>query len=345
MSKKIHNSDSRWLRFRYVGLALALVVLGSGSTVYGLYIHQQALMQQQKVVQKTPVAITTSAPVVQPTTPPSTPTTITKPTPTLPKKTVVTTTTPAPVTSTPSPVVTPVPTSQVSTLTSKPTTPPTSTTKTGQTSASTTTYTSTNWSGYMATSGSFTSVSGSWKATVPTNTDTTNGSADGTWVGIGGVTSSDLIQVGTENMISPTGIVSTNAFYELLPDSAYLLSGFIVTPGDTVRASVTQSATSQWIISITNVTTTQTYSKTLSYTSSLSTAEWIQEDPSYVNGSLVPLDNFGTAFFNSGTTVVDGNSLSIAAANASQITMTNSKGTPVAVPTSVTDGIFSVSYQ
>lgn len=348
MPKKIIHSSVRRFRFRYISLAFLLVVLSTGGTVYGLYVHQKASTQSQGP-QK--VAQPATAVTPQPTsaaTPPS-PTAAPKPSPIPPKNQAAQVTPAAPVVTTPVPVVTPAPSSQVSTLTSTPapaaTTTSSSTPTSGQKSSSTTSYKSTNWSGYMATSGSFTSVSGSWKATVATNTNTTSGSADGTWVGIGGVTASDLIQVGTENTISPSGVVSTAAFYELLPDYAHLLTGFIVTPGDSITASVAQGAANQWTISITDVTTAQSFSTTVTYVSSLSTAEWIQEVPSYANGTLMALDNFGTASFTGGATVVDGVSRSIAGANSSAITMINGAGASIAVPTTVTDGMFSVSYQ
>src|SRR6185503_10225868 len=66
-------------------------------------------------------------------------------------------------------------------------------------SAAITTDTSTNWSGYAATGGTYTSVTGTW--TVPTVSATTAG-ADATWVGIGGINSTDLIQAGTEATVS-----------------------------------------------------------------------------------------------------------------------------------------------
>jgi hypothetical protein len=72
-----------------------------------------------------------------------------------------------------------------------------------------------NWSGYVATGGSFTSVAGTW--TVPALSTRQAFASDATWVGIGGVSSSDLIQAGTEETTSRSGQVGYNAWVETLP--------------------------------------------------------------------------------------------------------------------------------
>src|SRR5436309_15315674 len=54
-----------------------------------------------------------------------------------------------------------------------------------------------NWSGYVATNKTFTSVTGTW--IVPQVTPGSSSAADATWVGIGGLNRSDLIQSGTQN--------------------------------------------------------------------------------------------------------------------------------------------------
>jgi hypothetical protein len=215
----------------------------------------------------------------------------------------------------------------------------------GVASTSTITYHSTNWSGYMTTGSKSTAVSGSWIATNPTATSTTAASFDATWIGIGGVTSADLIQVGTSNTISASGVVSSSAFYELLPAPATTISSLVVNPGDHMSASITETSTSIWTVTITNLTRHQTSSISLTYTSAYSSAEWIEEDPSYINGNQTLLDNFGTASFADGLTTIGGVSVSIAAANASSITMVNSQGKTVAVPNSVVNGSFNVTYQ
>src|SRR5579862_6116977 len=60
--------------------------------------------------------------------------------------------------------------------------------------------TTSNWAGYISTGGTYSSISGSW--TVP-NVSASDGSsaADAAWIGIGGESSNDLIQVGTQNIV------------------------------------------------------------------------------------------------------------------------------------------------
>src|SRR5580693_2390477 len=53
-----------------------------------------------------------------------------------------------------------------------------------------------NWAGYTASGGNFTSVTGTWD--IPQISGSASPSADATWVGIGGVTTQDLIQAGTQ---------------------------------------------------------------------------------------------------------------------------------------------------
>lgn len=234
-----------------------------------------------------------------------------------------------------SPTITPAPSSEVPTLT-----------PTNQSSASTTSYQSTNWAGYLATGGSFTAVSGSWVIPTPTATSSTVESGDGTWIGIGGITTADLIQIGTANTISPSGIVTTAAFYELLPAGAVGIASLAVNPGDTVSASIMQLSVNQWAISLSNVTSGRSFSTTVNYTSSLSSAQWIQEDPSYPDGSLVLLDNFGIVQFSNATLVVNGTTMAAAASNVSPITLIGQGGAKGhgGTPSQLNGSSFIVTY-
>jgi hypothetical protein len=53
----------------------------------------------------------------------------------------------------------------------------------------------------------------------------------------------------------------------------------------------------------------------------MSSAEWIEEAPSAARGRQLPLDNFGSVNFTQGSTVKDGQTVSIADAGAKPITM------------------------
>lgn len=189
-----------------------------------------------------------------------------------------------------------------------------------------------NWAGYVASNGNYTSVSGTW--TVPQATDSGHTSSDATWVGIGGVNNSDLIQSGTQNLITPSGQITTNAFYELLPNVSIPIPNVSVKPGDSVSVTISQSATNQWLISFKNNTDGQNYQTTVTYTSSTSSAEWIEEAPSNGRNTL-PLDNFGSVSFTGGATTKNGSSLSISGADASPVTMVNNEGKILATPSAL----------
>jgi len=202
--------------------------------------------------------------------------------------------------------------------------------------------TTSNWSGYAATGQNFTSISGSW--TVPTATGAGDTSADATWVGIGGVTSNDLIQVGTQNLISPAGGATTSVFYELLPDASEPVGSVSVNPGDLVTASITETGTNLWAIDFTDNTTGQSYSTSVSYDSSNSSAEWIEEDPSD-GAAEIPLDSFGTVAFTGASATENGGSVNLATSNAQVVTMVNDQDQFLATvsPLSSDDASFSVT--
>ncbi len=197
-----------------------------------------------------------------------------------------------------------------------------------------------NWSGYAATGGIFTAVSGSW--TVPTVTATSGSSADATWVGIGGVATHDLIQAGTEATVTG-GRVRYNAWVEMLPQSAQRVA-LTVRPGDSITVAITQQGDGTWLIAFQNRTTGQQYQVTETYTSSRSSAEWVEEAPS-TGQRLVPLDDFGTVQFQAASAVKDGQPVAIAQAGGTAITMIDQRGQPLASPSALgADGAsFSVS--
>jgi hypothetical protein len=87
-----------------------------------------------------------------------------------------------------------------------------------------------------------------------------------------------------------------------------------------------------------NNTTTGTYSVTVQYASSNSSAEWVQEAPSVGRG-LVSLDQFGTVQFSGASAVRDGKTMSASALGAKAITMINGQGQAIAQPSTIaTDG-------
>lgn len=189
--------------------------------------------------------------------------------------------------------------------------------------------TSHNWAGYAATGGTFTAVSATW--TVPQASNDSSFGVDATWVGIGGVQSRDLIQAGTQQTVNANGRVQYQAWLELLPRASRPVQ-LPVHAGDSVSVALTEQAPDSWQIAFTNNTTGRTYSTSVPYASSHSSAEWVEEAPSAGGRGLLPLDNFGSIQFNGASTVKDGQTLSIAAANAQAITMVGGALQALAVP-------------
>jgi hypothetical protein len=191
--------------------------------------------------------------------------------------------------------------------------------------------TSRNWSGYVATGGSsYTSVSATWVIAKP---DASVPGIDATWVGIGGANTTDLIQAGTEATVNGDGTVTYDAWTETLPQSVRTVS-LAVSAGDTVSVTISEQSTGVWLVDLKNVTTGKTYTTTIRYNSSKSSAEWIQEAPSVGRG-IAPLDNFGSVKFTNGSTVVDGKKQTLSGANAKAVTMADAANQPLAIPSAI----------
>jgi Peptidase A4 family len=201
--------------------------------------------------------------------------------------------------------------------------------------------TSRNWSGYVSTGGtSYTSVSATWVVPAP---DANVVGIDATWVGIGGANTTDLIQAGTEATVNGDGTVTYDAWTETLPQSTRTIT-LPVKGGDTVTVSITEQSAGLWVVAMKNVTTGGTFSTTIRYNSSKSSAEWIEEAPSTGRG-IAPLDNFGTVKFTAGSAIIDGKTQTLAGANAKAVTMADGANQPLAIPSAIgSDGSsFSVS--
>lgn len=193
-----------------------------------------------------------------------------------------------------------------------------------------------NWSGYavayFSTAQSYTAATATW--TVPAVTYKTppkvcrtvtsffggtrqictqshpSAEYSSSWVGIGGycenstcsTVDNTLIQLGTEQDVSSSGETQYYAWIETLPESESELSpsSYPVSPGDTITASLscpncTPGATQTWTLEMTS-SRGWTYKSTVSYASTLLSAEWIQEAPSS-SGGVLALADYGTASF------------------------------------------------
>ena len=145
-----------------------------------------------------------------------------------------------------------------------------------------------NWAGYAVTPGSgITGVQGSFN--VPAAGILPPGFA-ASWAGIGGYNSTDLIQAGVgENSLPDNPVLGSQyyAWYEILPAAETPISGCTgdanctVNPGDHVSVDIHNTGGNQWSVNLADAGH-WTYSTVLTYASTESSAEWIQEAPSLV---------------------------------------------------------------
>jgi hypothetical protein len=197
---------------------------------------------------------------------------------------------------------------------------------------------SSNWSGYnqgaLEQGGTlFDSISGTW--VVPTAKQHEAGEAEysSSWIGIGGgcidaqctLTDGTLIQAGTEQDVNSGGQASYHAWWELIPAPSIRITGFAVRPGDRISATIAEmvSGSNVWKISLRNVTTGQSWSMTVPYSSSHLTAEWIEETPLVIGGGagVAALPNLGTVRFSA--TKVNGQNANLRSSEAIQLVDAN----------------------
>ena len=193
-----------------------------------------------------------------------------------------------------------------------------------------------NWAGYVSQQGKFSAITGTW--TVPDVKDSKSVHADAAWVGIGGVSSSDLIQAGTEATTGGSGQITYSAWFEMLPDYAQPIQ-MNVQSGDSITVSIAEAsakpaAANNWSILIKDNTNGQSFKKQVSYTSTLSSAEWVEEMPSDSQG-LMKIDNFKSINFTNGFATMNGSKVPIAQTGASVVAMVNQSGNVLAMPSSL----------
>jgi len=197
---------------------------------------------------------------------------------------------------------------------------------------------SSNWSGYAVTGASYTSVTGSWKvASVAASNKQTFSS---TWIGIDGFNDSNLIQTGTEADYY-SGSAHYNAWWEILPAAETPISNIIVHPGDAMSANIHQLSGSQWSITLTDVTTGQSFSTTQGYRGQLTSAEWIEEAPT-VGGRIATLAHYASPLTIDPGTVNGANPGLVAADGGVMVQRAGQVSTP-SIPDSDTDG-FAMEY-
>lgn len=159
--------------------------------------------------------------------------------------------------------------------------------------------TSTNWSGYASisnisspTPGYVTSAQGSW--IIPTLACGSSSTYSSAWVGIDGYSDGTVEQTGTEQDCI-NGVQQNYAWFEMYPHPSYKIA-IPVHTGDVFNAKVASVGSNLFQLSLTDVTTGQSYSNIFKAKAQRSSAEWIVEAP--YSGGVLPLANYGTLTFN-----------------------------------------------
>jgi hypothetical protein len=176
---------------------------------------------------------------------------------------------------------------------------------------------STNWFGYNrgalqpGAAKQYHSVTGDWTVPAASQHSADRAEYSSTWIGIGGgcidstcaVVDPTLIQTGTEQDVDRNGNPSYFAWWELIPAPGLRISRVSVHPGDQMHAKIAEilfPGSELWRITLQNRTTGETFTKTVPYTSTHTTVEWIEETPLVIGLTLLaPLpDLTDTAFDN-----------------------------------------------
>jgi hypothetical protein len=196
--------------------------------------------------------------------------------------------------------------------------------------ASAATLFSSNWAGYVATQRDTVAVSGTWN--VPSVRWTARATYSSVWVGIGGFTTNDLIQVGTESDFVG-GRAVYYAWVEALPGDTVLLP-LAVWPGNTVTASISYNGWSRWSVRLRNLSSGRSTARTLHYRSSLSSAEWIEEAPSGTSG-VEPLARCGSVYLRSARLTAGGRTSGLAGRSITRLVLVDTRGASLLLPSAL----------
>jgi hypothetical protein len=177
-----------------------------------------------------------------------------------------------------------------------------------------------NWSGYEGDTQNITAVHAAWIVPSVSAPPATGYAA--TWIGIGGTTTEDLIQAGTEQDIE-NGVPTYYAWVEALPDDTLGVSTrrLPANPGDLFSVTITNTSGNEWTVTLENRTTNQHLSLSTTYQSCTCSAEWIEEVPEVSGVNDPAIANFGTVTFTEATATVGGTVKTIADVGAGPLSL------------------------
>jgi len=166
-----------------------------------------------------------------------------------------------------------------------------------------------NWAGYAVAgaTNSVTFVKGSWHVPAVKGAvcSATSFDASSTWVGIDGLLSTTVEQIGTASQCFE-GALQYYAWYEFYPAPLTVISTVPVSPGDSIQANVKYSG-GAFTLFINDTTTGNSFTSAATTVAGAdrSSAEWITEAPAGSIGVL-PLAHFATVKFTGTSATISG---------------------------------------
>jgi hypothetical protein len=158
------------------------------------------------------------------------------------------------------------------------------------------------------------------------------------WVGIDGFGNRSLIQAGTEQDWL-NGHAFYRAWWEILPAPETPIDSLRISPGDAMTVSISLGAP-DWTITVTDVTTSRSFTTLQAYAGPLASAECIQEAPA-IGRRVATLAPDATVSFDAGT--VNGANPGLTSSDAGAMFKGRRQISTPSAPDSDTDG-FAVSY-
>lgn len=166
-----------------------------------------------------------------------------------------------------------------------------------------------NWAGYVTATGPIIAlanqvdgVHGHWTVPIVDCTGVPD-TVLGVWVGIDGLLSPTVEQVGTATECRQ-GRATSYAWTEIYPGPPLTIAQPL-RPGDVIDAAVTYIGGAQFDLSVNDTSAGWRYSERRQAVGRRDSAEWIVEAP-VINGKLTTLANFGTVAFSDAGATIDG---------------------------------------
>lgn len=170
-----------------------------------------------------------------------------------------------------------------------------------------------NWAGYAVQtsfdtpeSDAVDAVEASWNVPAVDCSLSSGDYASAFWVGIDGISSESVEQIGTESDCIG-GVPQYYAWYEVFPEDSVNLD-IEISPGDEVTARVEHMSGNTFRYTLRDLTTNRSVSVTHQsrITADRSSAEWIAEAPTDGRNRLLPLADFSPVEFRNASATVNG---------------------------------------